>query len=100
MIDRVIIDTEIQHGKPIIKGTRVTITKIWEDWQERKKLDRGYGQRILIRRSATKRAEWICVFFMDRYGEMSTSHLNANDYGFLMIGKYVQIPMNMSAKTA
>lgn len=28
MNDRVVIDPEIQHGKPVIKGTRVPITRI------------------------------------------------------------------------
>ena len=28
MNDRIVIDTEIQHGKPVIKGTRVPITRI------------------------------------------------------------------------
>jgi uncharacterized protein (DUF433 family) len=28
MNDRVIIDPEIQHGKPIIRGTRVPVTRI------------------------------------------------------------------------
>ncbi len=28
MNDRVIIDPDIQHGKPVIKGTRVPITRI------------------------------------------------------------------------
>jgi len=28
MNDRIIIDPEIQHGKPIIRGTRVPITRI------------------------------------------------------------------------
>ncbi len=28
MIKRIIIDPEIQHGKPVIKGTRVPITRI------------------------------------------------------------------------
>jgi len=28
MIDRIVIDPEIQHGKPVIRGTRVPITRI------------------------------------------------------------------------
>ena len=28
MNDRIIIDPEIQHGKPVIRGTRVPITRI------------------------------------------------------------------------
>jgi uncharacterized protein (DUF433 family) len=28
MSDRIIIDPEIQHGKPVIRGTRVPITRI------------------------------------------------------------------------
>ena len=28
MNDRIIIDPEIQHGKPIIKGTRVPVSRI------------------------------------------------------------------------
>ena len=28
MNNRIIIDSEIQHGKPVIKGTRVPITRI------------------------------------------------------------------------
>ena len=28
MNERIIIDPEIQHGKPVIKGTRVPITRI------------------------------------------------------------------------
>lgn len=28
MSDRIVIDPEIQHGKPVIKGTRVPITRI------------------------------------------------------------------------
>ncbi|MBW8049559.1 MAG: DUF433 domain-containing protein [Cytophagales bacterium] len=28
MNDRIIIDPDIQHGKPVIKGTRVPITRI------------------------------------------------------------------------
>jgi uncharacterized protein (DUF433 family) len=28
MQDRIVIDPEIQHGKPIIRGTRVPITRI------------------------------------------------------------------------
>jgi uncharacterized protein (DUF433 family) len=26
--DRIVIDPQIQHGKPIIRGTRVTVTRI------------------------------------------------------------------------
>ena len=29
MNDRVIIDPEIQHGKPVVRGTRVPITRIF-----------------------------------------------------------------------
>lgn len=28
MIDRIVIDPEVQHGKPVIRGTRVPITRI------------------------------------------------------------------------
>ncbi|HKB90470.1 MAG TPA: DUF433 domain-containing protein [Opitutaceae bacterium] len=28
MNDRIVIDPEIQHGKPVIKGTRVTVVRI------------------------------------------------------------------------
>jgi uncharacterized protein (DUF433 family) len=28
MPDRIVIDPEIQHGKPVIRGTRVPITRI------------------------------------------------------------------------
>ena len=28
MNDRIIIDPEVQHGKPVIRGTRVPITRI------------------------------------------------------------------------
>lgn len=28
MIDRIVIDPEIQHGKPVIRGTRVPISRI------------------------------------------------------------------------
>ena len=28
MIERIVIDPEIQHGKPVIRGTRVPITRI------------------------------------------------------------------------
>jgi len=28
MIDRIVIDPEIQHGKPVVRGTRVPITRI------------------------------------------------------------------------
>ncbi len=28
MNDRIVIDSEIQHGKPVIKGTRVPIARI------------------------------------------------------------------------
>ena len=28
MNDRIVIDPEIQHGKPVIRGTRVPITRI------------------------------------------------------------------------
>ena len=28
MDDRIIIDPDIQHGKPVIKGTRVPVTRI------------------------------------------------------------------------
>ena len=28
MIDKIIIDPDIQHGKPVIRGTRVPITRI------------------------------------------------------------------------
>jgi uncharacterized protein (DUF433 family) len=28
MTDRIIIDPEIQHGKPVIKGTRIPVTRI------------------------------------------------------------------------
>lgn len=28
MNDRIIIDPDIQHGKPVIKGTRVPVTRI------------------------------------------------------------------------
>jgi len=28
MNDRIVIDPEIQHGKPIIKGTRIPVTRI------------------------------------------------------------------------
>ncbi len=28
MNDRVVIDPEVQHGKPVIRGTRVPITRI------------------------------------------------------------------------
>ena len=28
MNDRIVIDAEIQHGKPVIRGTRVPITRI------------------------------------------------------------------------
>jgi len=28
MSDRIVIDPEIQHGKPVIRGTRVPITRI------------------------------------------------------------------------
>jgi uncharacterized protein (DUF433 family) len=28
MNDRIVIDPEIQHGKPVIKGTRIPVTRI------------------------------------------------------------------------
>ena len=28
MNERIVIDTEIQHGKPVIRGTRVPVTRI------------------------------------------------------------------------
>jgi uncharacterized protein (DUF433 family) len=28
MQERIVIDPEIQHGKPVIKGTRVPVTRI------------------------------------------------------------------------
>ena len=28
MIERIVIDPEIQHGKPVIRGTRIPITRI------------------------------------------------------------------------
>ena len=30
MNDRIVIDPKIQHGKPVIKGTRVPVTRIIE----------------------------------------------------------------------
>ncbi len=53
MSERIVIDEEIQHGKPVIRGTRVPITRILGG------LAGGMSKEEIIREyEVTKKTSW------------------------------------------